>query len=241
MRAIILAAGRGSRMGRLTGDRPKCLVPFRGRPLLNWQIDALRGGGVREIGIVTGYRREMLSTRDLHEFHNPRWHDTNMVSSLECADEWMTAGPCIVSYSDIFYGAEAVAALLASNAVLAITYDPCWLELWQRRFADPLIDAETFKIDAAGHLLEIGDKPTSTAKVEGQFMGLLRFTPAAWDEVRRIRAAMPLASRDSMHMTGTLQLIIKTGLVSITAIPYRGQWGEIDSEEDLLAYPDTMS
>ncbi|MFZ9450262.1 MAG: NTP transferase domain-containing protein, partial [Alphaproteobacteria bacterium] len=63
MRAIILAAGRGSRMRQLTDERPKCLVPLRGRPLLEWQLEALRGAGIREIGIVTGYRREMLASR----------------------------------------------------------------------------------------------------------------------------------------------------------------------------------
>jgi choline kinase len=87
MRAIILAAGRGSRIRQLTDDRPKCLVELRGRPLLEWQVEALRGGGAREIGIVTGYRREMLAALGLREFHNPRWQDTNMVSSLECAVE----------------------------------------------------------------------------------------------------------------------------------------------------------
>ena len=238
MRAVILAAGRGSRMRQLTDDRPKCLVELRGRPLLEWQVEALRGGGAREIGIVTGYRREMLAARGLHEFHNPRWQDTNMVSSLECAGEWLAAGPCIVSYSDIFYGAAAVASLLASDAALAITYDPGWLELWRRRFADPLVDAETFRIDAAGRLREIGGKPSSTAEVEGQYMGLLRFTPAAWDEVRRIRAGMAAAARDRMHMTGTLQMVVEAGHVPVAAIPYRGEWGEVDSEEDLSAYRD---
>lgn len=82
MKAIILAAGRCSRMKDLTDDRPKCLVELRGKPLLEWQLIALRAAGISEIAIVTGYKRELLCNRGLHEFHNPRWADTNMVSSL---------------------------------------------------------------------------------------------------------------------------------------------------------------
>ena len=57
MRAIILAAGRGSRMKALTSDKPKCLVELRGRSLLERQLEALRGGGVSEIGIARLTRR----------------------------------------------------------------------------------------------------------------------------------------------------------------------------------------
>ena len=150
MRAIILAAGRGSRMKALTSDKPKCLVELRGHSLLELQLDALREGGVSEIGIVTGYRRELLANLGLVEFHNPRWDETNMVSSLECAGAWLEAGPCIVSYSDIFYSADAVRSLINCPALLAVTYDPTWLALWTRRFGDPLLDAETFLRSTAG-------------------------------------------------------------------------------------------
>ena len=60
MRALILAAGRGSRMGHLGDDRPKCLVELEGKPLIERQIAALRRGGVDEIGVVRGYRAEMI-------------------------------------------------------------------------------------------------------------------------------------------------------------------------------------
>ena len=103
MRAIILAAGRGSRMKSLTDERPKCLVELRGKPLLEWQLWALRDAGINEIAIVTGYKRELLAERGLVEFFNPRWAETNMVSSLACAEAWLVADTCIVSYADIFY------------------------------------------------------------------------------------------------------------------------------------------
>ncbi|MDS4013418.1 MAG: phosphocholine cytidylyltransferase family protein [Candidatus Accumulibacter sp.] len=236
MRAIILAAGRGSRMKHLTDERPKCLVVFREKALLDWQLEALRTAGICEIAIVTGYKRELLLDRGLVEFYNPRWAETNMVSSLACAESWLKAEPCIVSYSDIFYTPAAVRSLIECNAKLAVTYDPNWLELWTRRFGDPLLDAETFRLSEKNTLLEIGNRPTSVDEVQGQYMGLLRFTPQGWSEVERIRGDLTQEQRDRMHMTGTLQKVVEGQRLTITALPYRGEWGEIDSIEDMAAY-----
>ncbi len=236
MKAIILAAGRGSRMKNLTDERPKCLVELRGKPLLEWQLTALREAGVDEIAIVTGYKRELLCNRGLVEFCNLRWAETNMVSSLACAQKWLQAEPCIVSYSDIFYGAEAVKSLMHSDAFLAVTYDPNWLVLWKQRFGDPLLDAETFRLNPDHSLAEIGNKPKNLEEVQGQYMGLLRFTPEGWDEVLRIRAALTSTQCDKMHMTGTLQRVIDAKNIPVFAISYDGEWGEVDSADDLSAY-----
>lgn len=236
MKAIILAAGRGSRMKGMTDDCPKCLVELRGKPLLAWQLAALQEAGIKDIAIVTGYKREMLANRALIEFHNPRWESTNMVSSLACAQEWLLRDPCIVSYSDIFYDASSVLSLMNSPADLAVTFDPNWLALWQKRFGDPLIDAETFRLNSDGSLAEIGNKPKSLTEVQGQYMGLLRFTPTGWNELARIRSGLSNEQRDKMHMTGTLQKVIESGRVAVTAIPYEKEWGEVDSPDDLAAY-----
>ena len=236
MKAIILAAGRGSRMKDLTEERPKCLVELRGKPLLEWQLAALHKAGINEIAIVTGYKCELLANRGLTEFHNPRWADTQMVSSLACAHEWLQSEPCIVSYSDIFYDAKAVISLIKCTANIAVTYDPNWLGLWEKRFGNPLLDAETFRMSRDGFLLEIGKKPKLVDEIEGQYMGLLRFTPEGWGEVVRIRAGLVAEQCDQMHMTGILQMVIEAGLVAVSAIPYRGEWGEVDSAADLAAY-----
>ncbi|MFT0531207.1 phosphocholine cytidylyltransferase family protein [Castellaniella hirudinis] len=236
MKAIILAAGRGSRMRRMTDDRPKCLVEFQGRALLDHQISALRAAGIQDIGIVTGYRREMLAGRASREFHNARWPNTNMVASLACAREWLLQAACIISYSDIFYEPEAISLLMASQADLSITYDPDWLDIWQRRFSDPLSDAETFRLHADGTLAEIGNQADSIQAIQGQYMGLLRVSPAGWAEIATIREGLPAPQQDRMHMTGTLQAIIQAGRLPIEAIPYQGVWGEVDSATDLEAY-----
>jgi L-glutamine-phosphate cytidylyltransferase len=236
MKAIILAAGRGTRMKALTEEKPKCLVELDGQSLLDKQLNALRQAGIEDIAIVTGYRRELLIPFNLVEFHNPRWAETNMVTSLACAEPWLQLEPCIVSYSDIFYDAQAITSLINCNAPLAVTYDPNWLALWSKRFADPLVDAETFRINLDDTLAEIGNTPKTINEVEGQYMGLLRFTPQSWNEVQKIRTNLDPATKDNIHMTGMLQKIIETNPAPILAVSYQGDWGEIDSSEDLACY-----
>jgi choline kinase len=236
MKAIILAAGRGSRMKNMTDDRPKCLVQLHGKTLIDYQITALYEAGIDEIGVVTGYKRELLANLGLTEFYNPRWAETNMVLSLVCAKKWLQQESCIVSYSDIFYSTKAVKSLMSCDGALSITYDVNWLELWTRRFGDPLLDAETFRINQDKTLAEIGNKPKFIEEVIGQYMGLLRFDPQSWAEVTRILSGMKPVEADKIHMTGMLQQIIDAGRISINTAAYDGVWGEIDSLTDLKMY-----
>jgi L-glutamine-phosphate cytidylyltransferase len=236
VKAIILAAGRGSRMKSLTDDRPKCLVEFRGRTLLEWQLKALDQAGITEVAIVTGYKRELLINKGLVEFHNPKWVDTQMVSSLEFAKEWLQNEICIVSYSDIFYNAKIVRTLIDCSADIAVAFDPNWLKIWQKRFNDPLDDAETFQFTDDLMLNEIGKKPNSIDEINGQYMGLIRYSPKGWAEVEHIRSQLMPLERDHMHMTGLLQKVIEANLVPIQAVPCDEEWGEIDSVDDLKAY-----
>jgi L-glutamine-phosphate cytidylyltransferase len=130
MRAVILAAGRGNRMGHLGDDRPKCLIELGGKPLIERQIAALRRGGVDEIGVVRGYRAEMIDFPGLVYFTNPQWAETNMVMSLAAAAAWLRSGPVIVSYADIFYRADLVRGLADAPGQLVISYDRAWHALW---------------------------------------------------------------------------------------------------------------
>src|ERR1700689_869043 len=122
MRAIILAAGRGSRMGQIGDARQKCLVKFHGKSLIELQVAALRAGGAEAVGIVRGYRAEMIELPDVTYFYNQRWSETNMVMSLAKAAQWLKAGDVIVSYADIFYRRELVRGLAAVRGDLVVAY-----------------------------------------------------------------------------------------------------------------------
>jgi choline kinase len=235
MRAVILAAGRGSRLGRLGEDRPKCLVELARQPLLMRQIAALRGGGVNAIGIVRGYRAEMIDLPGVTYFDNPRWAETNMVASLRAAAAWLHAEPVIVGYGDIFYHRDLVCRLMATAGDLVIAYDRAWRGLWSRRFEDPLSDAETFRVNSAGQLLEIGGKTADWTEIEGQYMGLLKFTPVAWQWVEQTLAAVDPTIGDRLDMTGLLRRLLAQHL-PIGTVSTEGQWGEIDNASDLALY-----
>ena len=235
MRAIILAAGRGSRLGHLGDDRPKCFVKLDDKPLIDYQLAALRRGGVNEIGIVRGYRAEMIDFPSLAYFNNERWAETNMVMSLAAAAGWLREQPVIVSYADIFYRSELVRGLAQAPGELIITYDRKWSELWARRFADPLADAETFRTGAAGQLLEIGGKTNQIEDIQGQYMGLLKFTPASWGAVEKLLGELDPATRDRLDMTGLLRRLLAASF-SVATFATDGQWGEIDNPEDVALY-----
>ena len=237
MKTIILAAGRGSRLGARTQDKPKCMCTLGGKTLLDRCLNSLERAGISrgEIGIVTGYRSELFSVPGVTYFHNPDWERTNMFYSLTMARSWLEREACIVCYSDIVFHPNAVLALMDSPAPLAITsYSGFW-DLWEQRMENPLEDLETFRVDSAGRLLEIGQKPERREQIQGQFMGLLRFTPQSWDWVQQtLRRPLPKPA-DRLDMTTLLQGMLLQGF-PIQTIPVDDLWLECDTEKDILSY-----
>ena len=229
MKAIILAAG---------DVLPKCLTRLWNKTLLDWQLTAIKKAGIDNIAVITGYRSDEIQKRypSLKYFHNDIWDKTQMVATLLRADEWLRADDCIVSYADIVYTSKAVNLLMQSSADIAITYHTKFLELWQDRFDNPLDDIETFKLDAQSNLLEIGNRAKSLDDIEGQYMGLLKFTPRGWSQVTRALQSphlpKPIAKID---MTGLLSFLLSCG-ISIKAVAYDELFVEVDNPDDLSLY-----
>ncbi|HCR13618.1 MAG TPA: phosphocholine cytidylyltransferase family protein [Solidesulfovibrio sp.] len=238
MNAIILAAGRGSRMQKLTETRHKSQVKIGGRTLLDWQTGALRAAGIDRVVVVRGYLGESLQG-EFETVDNPRWDVSNMVVTLTCAEAFLSSAPCLVSYSDIVYRSEHVRHLLEAGGDIRLTYDREWEALWSLRFPDPLSDAETFDAKG-GRLREIGGSPASRDEVKGQYMGLLYFTPKGWASVREFLDGLSSDAIDRLDMTALLRRLLERG-ASITAVPIAGGWCEIDSEGDLRAYEDMLA
>jgi L-glutamine-phosphate cytidylyltransferase len=235
LRALILAAGRGSRMRELTASHPKALVQLNGRSLIQRQIEVLRQGGAAEIGIVTGYRASCIEGMADQSFFNSTWEDTGIVASLRCAAPWLEAGPVLVSYSDIFYSASTVTALRTANGALVVSYDPFWLKLWSMRFADPRDDAETFELNGDGHVVDIGRPLREREFPKGQYMGLFRIEPSGWRQLIGALDALPECKRGMVDTTTLLREAISHG-ATIYAVENRGPWGEIDCPEDIAVY-----
>ncbi len=232
MKAFILAAGEGTRLRPLTLDRPKCLVELKGKPLLQYQIDALRAAGIHDIHLIGGYRSEMLSSFGLPVTVNPRFATTNMVYSLFRAREFFH-GDALIVYGDTAYEPRVIQALLDTNAPLAISVDEGWRTLWEGRMANPLSDAETLKLDAAGDVLEIGLKPESFSQIEAQYMGLIKVSGTHWPALAHQFEQLP--NRERVCMTDFLQSLIDDGH-KIRAVPVNHGWLEVDSIADLQFY-----
>ncbi len=240
---VILAAGRGSRMRELTAEHPKCLVRLAGKPLLEWQVSALRGAGVERLLVVRGYAASCLQG-PFETVDNPRWEETNMLASLLCADGFARdvfahgAERLVVSYSDIVYHTGHVRKLLTCPSDIAITYDTEWESLWSLRFGNPLLDAETF-YQENGILKEIGGKPQTLDDIHGQYMGLFCFSPSGWESVTQLCRSLGNAV-DKTDMTSFLRLLLAQD-TPIGAVPVAGKWCEADSSADLHAYENALA
>ena len=155
-----------------------------------------------------------------------------MLSTFLCADEWLSSSECIVSYADIIYLAQAIEKLCSSVNNITILFDQNWRQLWERRFTDPLSDAEIFKY-AGNHLLDIGGKAQDFSQIQGQYMGLLKFTPEGWRQVKNFIQQFSEAMVDKMDMTSLLKQMIKNNYI-ISVMPNNMPWCEVDNMHDYL-------
>jgi choline kinase len=237
MKAIILAAGRGSRMGDGTADNPKCLMKLWGKTLLEMCVGTIEKAGIKkeDIGIVTGYKKEKIVVDGITLFHNLEWETTNMFISLVKAGEWLRNEASIVCYSDIVFHESAIKKLINCKKEIAITYYSDFKELWNKRFENPLCDLETFKINKNNIITEIGEKPQSVDEVQGQYMGLLRFEPSGW---KKIECAVKLPMKktvEKLDMTTLLNHLISLG-IEVYGIKTDELWLECDNLNDIKLY-----
>jgi choline kinase len=131
MKAVVLAAGRGSRLAPLTDARPKPLVPVGGRPLLLRTIQRITQLGIpdKDVVLVTGYREEMVSDLIREEgfrcrlVYNPRWFERNSCHSLVVARESLVGGPFLLAEGDVLFDEQVLPRLLAAPGPAALAVD----------------------------------------------------------------------------------------------------------------------
>ena len=110
MRAILLCAGRGSRLRSLTLERPKCLVEVRGKAILAHQIEALHASGIDDIVVVGGYLFDTIAAflddypapRRPLLLRNPFWGMSSSIGSVWMARDLLAAPFCVVNGDTIF-------------------------------------------------------------------------------------------------------------------------------------------
>ncbi len=242
VRAIILAAGQGTRLRPLTDEIPKCLVHIRGIPLLGYQLETMRRLNVTDITVVAGYKAEKLVPVGFRKVVNHEYQEMNMVGTLFTSGALdFDDSDVIISYGDIIYESNVLEALLESTADYSVVVDYKWLEAWSVRMDDPLTDAESMVIDENLDILELGKKPKSLEEIQAQFVGLLKVKSAEIGNFVAFWRDLPLGGSydgqpfENMFMTTLLQLLIDSGK-KIRAVPIQGGWLEIDEPSDISAF-----
>jgi L-glutamine-phosphate cytidylyltransferase len=236
-KVILLLAGEGTRLRPYTDDCPKCMVKVDGVSLIDRQLKVLKSQGLDNIIMVGGYKSEMLTRYGYKLMCNSRYSETNMVWTLFCADTELN-GDVIISYGDIVYSENILKALLNSKADIAVTIDKNWESYWRARNENPLDDAETLKIQSDGSITEIGQKPKSLDEIEGQYMGLMKFTNNGLKQLKAvyndalIHGTLLGRNVEEAYMTDLLQAVINTGQ-KVMSIPTNEKWIEVDTVEDL--------
>ena len=239
---IILVAGRGSRLGALTENRPKCMVELRGHALLEWQLRSIEQVGLKDITLVTGYRARALDCIGWPTINNEKWAETNIVKSLLCAREHFAGDrDLIVSYGDIVYEPHVLETLLKTTGDIVTVIDLEWLSLWQMRNQNPLNDAETLRLGLDNVITDIGRQPTRLDEIQGQYIGLTKFTAKGKrvlldfvDQVDGKPWPLPKPLAET-HFTDLLRGLIVAGQ-TVGAATVRGGWLEVDTPEDLQKY-----
>ncbi|MBI4705403.1 MAG: phosphocholine cytidylyltransferase family protein [Deltaproteobacteria bacterium] len=243
MKAIVIGAGRGKRLGQLTQDIPKPLLPVLGRPILESILEALEAGGfVRpEVVFVCGYRAEAIERAYpmLRYVHNRAWASNNILVSLMCAREHMGGG-FVSSYADIVYRPAIVRALVASPHDLVLACDTDWRRRYAARSEHPESDAEKVRLDG-DRVVEISRHvPASEAPAE--FIGVMKASAAgaarlcaAYDALRA-RAGEDGAFREgrslrAAYLVDLLQELLEQG-EPLHCIRTPGGYMEIDTPED---------
>jgi len=233
MRVIILAAGRGSRLKSLTEKKPKSLIKINKKTILQHQLDIYKKCGINKIAIVTGYKKNLFDKFEIKKFNNKNWNKTNMVYSLIKAKHWLKNYNCIVSYSDILIGKETIQDLIKAKYKLTLPYNLNWKKNWKLRYSKPLSDLETFRINKNQDIIDIGNQAKTFKEIQGQFMGLLKFTPHAWNRVNFFLNKQN-EKKENMQMTQLVQKIIKKKILKVKGIPIKDQWFEVDNFNDYL-------
>jgi len=141
-------------------------VALEGRPLLDWQLTALRDAAIDQVAIVVGYRGAQVRRAGVITITNPAFAVSNMVASLWRARAWLRAAPCVVSYGDIVYHSSIVRRADEHPHAIAIAYDLAWRVLWEARFDRPEDDAESLRV-AGDQIVAIGDPINDLEMVDG--------------------------------------------------------------------------
>jgi choline kinase len=229
MKAVILSAGQGSRLGHLVDDRPKCLIDFSGRSLLDRQLDTLAANGIEEAVVVTGFHDELVEQAiakrsggpRVRTVFNPFYKVADNTGSLYMARAEL-AGDCLVWNGDT----------LVSNALMRRVVDNDRAGICVTIDRKETYDDDDMKVvEEGGRLKAIGKRLEGGVNAES--IGLLAFRGGG---AERFRQAIEQAMRTPEGTTiWYLRVINQLAQGSdVWTLDISGEeWGEVDFPPDV--------
>ncbi len=237
-RAVVIAASRGSLLGALTEDRPKCMVDVRGQPLLERLVATLREGGVRDETVVRGDKKDAIDVTSIATVDNDDYADSGEAASLACAAEHIT-GDCVIAYGDVLFRPFILDALLDADGDIVIAADALssgrdWRQAdraidlvgCDRRFTGDFLDDDPVILKRIGNELPPDE-------VDAEWVGLAKLSPKGADSVRAELAAMEAdGSRKTASLLDLLSRLVDRGQ-EVRVVYVTGHWFDIDDAFDL--------
>ena len=242
MRAIILGAGSGSRMGQHTKDIPKVLLDINGKSILERQISLLREHGVNEIFVVTGYKREKHVLKDIEYIFNPRYSETEQLASMMVA-RTKVSDDVLIIFGDIIFDSQILQQILASKDDIAIAIDLDWEKSYNERPDNPKSLADKVLINQK-KILRISAKETSfdiKNQTVGEFLGVIKLSANGSRTIIKKYEELEKSCVGKFHdadsfkkakLVDILQELIDSK-IEIYPITISGKWCEIDTPIDL--------
>ena len=228
MKALILAAGLGTRLAPITNDRPKSLVPVNGQPIILKQIDNLHKNGITDITVVSGYKANILEEKihalypEIRIIESVDYATTNNMYSAYLAHEVMENSDFLMMNADVFYDASVVTALLNFEAPNAIVTD-----------IGNYLEESMKVVEENGRLVKIS-KSIEKADALGASIDVYKFSSDAGKKFFG-KCAEYIETKKELKMWSEVALndILKD--VEFRACPLVGRWLEIDNHDDLEA------
>ncbi len=246
VRGIVLAASHGEALGAYTADKPKCMVDLRGRPLLGHLLDTLRRGGVQELSVVRGYRKDAISAERIGVagvtlLDNDDHASTGEVASLLRAADALR-GETVIVYGDVLFRRYILDALLTVQADIVIAVDALSQHAagaGSRHLPNPrdLVTADkpfsaSYLDEGAARLIGIGEGAEADAAADGEWIGLMRLSAQGAvlvrEELARMQAEGVAASADLPALLSRLRARHPVAVHYIT-----GHWLDVDTITDL--------
>jgi len=230
MKAVILAAGQGTRIRSVHGEHPKCLIEVDNSTILDHQLEALSMAGVNEVAIVVGYEKAQIINhvtsrkpsriQRIHFIENPAFAITNNIYSLWLALEWLRGESFIVLNADVILDADIIDSAVRSNAPISMIVDPLWRD-------------ETMKVIIHGDRVMQMSKKISRERFSGTYIGITIFSKAIQAQFFHKMSALVSAGRVNEFFNIAVQELVDEGVhVGCTSTDGMA-WAEIDDPTDL--------